>query len=282
MAPSVSPSVAALAVGARTLALRALAPFEQALAALQGRSGEPLPPLWLRRHAGPVRSFRAAGEQAVALLERLGLLRPGVRVLDFGCGPGSLVPLLAGRLGPGGAYLGLDLHAASIRWCREAFSGDPRLRFERLEPASAGPWPAAAAAWDLVLAKSVFTHLLEAEARSALAGIRRALAPGGRAVVTAFLFDGAAFADRPLPWFPCPDRRAEVRWRRASRPTAAVAYSRQRLAWLASEAGLEETGFIQGFHPGGAAPPAGQDSVILRCRDGAPVDARPSRAGPPW
>jgi hypothetical protein len=151
-----------------------------------------------------------------------------------------------------------------------------------LEPAASRPWPAAADAWDLVLAKSVFTHLLEAEARSALAEVQRALAAGGRAVVTAFRFEGATFAGRPLPWFPCPDGRAEVRWRRASRPTAAVAYSRQRFARLASEAGFEEAGFVQGFHPGGAAPPGGQDSVIPRCRVVAPADGRPSRASPPW
>jgi len=260
-------SVADLAVAARTLALRALSPLERALGARGGPGGAPLPPLWLRRHAGPVRAFRPSAEQALALLDRLGLVRPGLRVLDFGCGPGSLVPLLSGRLGPDGAYFGLDLHAASIHWCREAFAGDPRLRFERLEPAASRPWPAAADAWDLVLAKSVFTHLLEEEARAALAEIRRALAPGGRAVVTAFLFDGATFAGRPLPWFPCPDAHAEVRWRRAARPTAAVAWARESFAALAGASGLEEERFVAGFHPGGAAPPAGQDTLVLRPSD---------------
>jgi SAM-dependent methyltransferase len=265
MRRSIAATVAELAVLARTLALRALAPFESALGAVSGARGAlPSPPLWLRRHAGPLRGFRSSGEEAMALLDRMGLVRAGLRVLDFGCGPGSLVPLLADRIGDQGSYVGLDIHEPSIRWCRRAFSGDRRLRFERLDPNAAGPWPVAAEAWDLVLAKSVFTHLLEAEARAALAGIRRALAPGGRAVVTAFLFDGAAFAARPLPWFPCPDARAEVRWRRASRPTAAVAYARERLAAWAGGSGLEEERFVAGFHPGGAAPPAGQDTLVLR------------------
>jgi hypothetical protein len=118
----------------------------------------------------------------------------------------------------------------------------------------------------LILAKSVFTHLLEAEARSALSEIRRTLAPGGRAMVTAFLFDGARFAHRALPWFPCPGPSARVRWRRASRPTAAVAIEAETFrAWVSAE-DLRVESMLAGFHPGGAEPPTGQDTLILATR----------------
>ncbi len=40
--------------------------------------------------------------------ERLGLLRPGDRVLDLGCAPGSWLQYARTRVGPGGALVGID------------------------------------------------------------------------------------------------------------------------------------------------------------------------------
>jgi SAM-dependent methyltransferase len=245
---------------ARTGALRLVSPLEALLR--RGRAPQAhLPPLWLRRHAGPVAAFRSSAEQAVELLERLGLLRPGLRILDFGCGPGALLPLLEPRLGADGSYRGLDIHRPSIAWCRGACASDPRFSFDVL--GSAGGWPAATAGSDLVLAKSVFTHLLEDAARRSLAEIRRVLAPGGRAVVTAFTYDPERFGPGPLPWFPFPGAGSPVRWRRRSRPTAAVAYERPLFESLVAEAGLSTESFVLGFYPGGSAPPIGQDTLVL-------------------
>lgn len=258
--------LADLAVGGRTAALRLLSPIERLRHSIGGARSEnpgPLPPLWLRRHAGPIRAFRSSGAHAMTLLDQLGLLRPELRVLDFGCGPGSLVPRFAEVLGRQGRYRGLDIHAASIDWCRRNFAGDARFSFERLDPLAPAPWPATAGSWDLVLAKSVFTHLLEPEARTALSEIGRTLAPGGRAMLTAFLFEGSVFANRGLPWFPCPGPTAAVRWRRAARPTAAVAVEAETFRrWLA-DAGLKVESMVPGFHPGGAEPPTGQDTLVL-------------------
>ena len=244
---------------ARTAALRAVSPFE-AVARRRG-TGAVLPPLWLRRHAGPVAAFRSSSEQAIELLERLELLRPDLRILDFGCGPGALAPVLAPRLGENGSYRGLDIHRPSIEWCRRACASDPRFSFDALE--GAGAWPAATAGSDLVLAKSVFTHLLEDDARRSLAQVRRVLAPGGRAVVTAFTFDPERYGAGPLPWFPFPGAGEPVRWRRRARPTAAVAYERPRFEALIAESGLALENFVFGFYPGGSAPPIGQDTLVL-------------------
>lgn len=258
--------LAALAVAGRTAVLRLLSPVESLGRRIGRRRREsmiPVPPLWLRRHAGPIRAFRTSGEQAMALLDHLGLLRPEARILDFGCGPGSLVPRLARVLGPDGRYLGLDVHTPSVEWCQRTFAADSRFAFESLDPRGGRPWPVAGGTRDLILAKSVFTHLLEAEAREALSEIRRVLAPGGRAVITAFLFDGAPFANRTLPWFPWPGPDASVRWRRASRPTAAVAVEAGTFRRWVAAAGLQIESMLPGFHPGGAAPPTGQDTLIL-------------------
>jgi SAM-dependent methyltransferase len=261
-----SSRLADLAVAGRTAALRALSPFEALVRKLGAREdGEPaqLPPLWLRRHAGPIRAFRSSGVHAMALLERLGLLRPDLRVLDFGCGPGSLVPRFAAHLGTSGRYRGLDIHAPSIDWCRRQTAGDARFSFETLDPRRPAAWPVEPGVWDLVLAKSVFTHLLEPEAKAALGEVGRALAPGGRAVVTAFLFDGPAYSGRKLPWFPCPGETAAVRWRRASRPTAAVAVDLAEFRGWTAAAGLRVESIVPGYHPGGSEPPTGQDTLVL-------------------
>lgn len=250
--------VADWAVACRTWGLRLLSPLETQLR--QPGALGPVPPLWLRRHAGPVRAFRSSAEGAVSLLERLELLSPATRVLDFGCGPGSLVPLLQCRLGPEARYLGLDRHAPSIAWCSGAFAGDSRFAFR---PLPGSLWPAESGAWDLVVAKSVFTHLLEPDARAALAEIRRCLAPDGRALITAFCFDGERFGDRALPWFPHPADRSPVRWRRAGRPTAAVAYERFFLESLCVDSGLRPVNFVFGFFPGGETLMRGQDSLVL-------------------
>ena len=258
--PRLPARVADWAVALRTWALRLASPLE---ARFRPAAAAPAPPLWLRRHAGPLRAFRSSAEGAVDLLERLELLRPGVRVLDFGCGPGSLVPLLRDRVGPEGRYLGLDVHGPSIAWCAEAYAEDPRFAFRTL---AGGTWPAATAAWDLVVAKSVFTHLLEPEARGAMAEIRRCLAPGGRALVTAFCFDGERFAAAELPWFGHSGPDGALRWRRAVRPTAAIAYDRSRFEGLCEKSELAVERFVTGYFPGGAAPPTGQDSFVLALR----------------
>src|SRR5262245_51693013 len=56
---------------ARTALLYAAGPFERALS----KSARELPPLWLRRHAGPVDAFRSSADEAERLLVELDLVR---------------------------------------------------------------------------------------------------------------------------------------------------------------------------------------------------------------
>jgi SAM-dependent methyltransferase len=268
---------------ARTGVLVALGPFDLAWRWARGRRH--LPPLWLRRHVGPVGEFERAARAMGELIAALGLVRPGDRVVDLGCGCGAMVPELARQLGPAGRYLGIDVHAPSIRWCRRRHRGDARLRFE-LAPVRSpyGGWrgpevatyrlPVTAGGADFVLAKSLFTHLLEEEARAYLCEVRRVLAPGRRALVTAFLFDGAGAA--PPPAFPHPAAAAAVRFRRALRPHAAVAYEAHRCAEMVAAAGLAVERRLDGFFPGTVRVPRGQDVLVLAPTE-APA-ARPSDA----
>lgn len=194
-------------------------------------------------------------------MDRLRLVRPGDSVVDLGCGCGSMVPGLGERIGDRGRYLGIDVHGPSIFWCQRRFGSDPRFRFELIGPAFRVPIPDGTAGF--VLAKSLFTHLLEPETRAYLAEVRRILSPGRRAVVTAFLFAGNG--ESP-PFFPHPRDTGSgtpVRWLRAARPRAAVAYDRSCFEDLVTEAGLEIVAFVPGFWPGADRPPKGQDTLVL-------------------
>ncbi|HKD19574.1 MAG TPA: class I SAM-dependent methyltransferase [Thermoanaerobaculia bacterium] len=256
----------------RTAAYRLAGPADALARRIAGKP--PLPPLWLRRHTGAVARFESAARDTAAFLDSLDLVEPGHLVLDVGCGAGAMVPELAPRIGPGGRYVGFDVHAPSIRWCRRRFADDPRLSFEIAGVASpygraTGPaattyrFPVADGATDLILAKSVFTHLLPDEAAHYLGEIRRALRPGRTAVVTAFLFEPSApELDGVRRAFPCEDRGGLVRWRVRARPTAAVAYAKPFFEALLADAGLRIAWMSPGWFPGSDRL-TGQDSLLV-------------------
>jgi len=259
-----------LLLGGRTLAYRIASPAERAWRRVAGR--EPLPPLWLRRHTGPVARFEIAARETAEFLDRLGLARPGDTVVDIGCGAGAMVPQFARRLGPEGRYVGFDVHAPSIDWCRARYAHDPRMSFTLAEiasaygtasgaPATSFRFPIEGAAADLVLAKSVFTHLLAPEAAHYLAETGRVLKPGSAAVVTAFLFE-ASPAGLPLVRRAFPFGDSVVRWRLRARPTAAVAYERSAFEGMVAAAGLRVQWMSPGYFPGSASV-TGQDTLLL-------------------
>ena len=154
--------------------------------------GLPLPPASLRINVGAVarRGAEAAsaeyflekGAHAAALLDQL-LRRAGSSlgdceaVLDFGCGCGRVTRHLC-RL-PLTRLVGCDIDAAAIEWCRRNL---PRARFEVTDVAP--PLPLDDAAFDLVYAFSVFTHLPERLQRSWIVELSRVLRPAGIAVLS--------------------------------------------------------------------------------------------------
>jgi SAM-dependent methyltransferase len=262
--------------GARTAALWLASPIDGLWRRARGESGAALPPLWLRRHTGPVREFEGSAAGMVGLLQELALLPVSGTVLDAGCGAGAMAAALAGRLGDGARYVGFDVHAPSIRWCRRRFAADTRLRFElaavaspygssRGAPASGYRFPIENEGATLVLAKSLFTHLTREDAAHYLREIRRALRPGSPAVVTAFLFDPSgpemAGVRREFP-HEDPESGGRLRYRSRNRPTAAVAYSRAELEALIERAGLHVQWLRPGYYPGGS-PITGQDTLLL-------------------
>jgi SAM-dependent methyltransferase len=255
------PAFQALRV-ARAVALRLLGPLDAVKRLAQGRAD--LPPLWLRRHTGPVRNFESAAREMTALIERLGVVAPDDLVLDAGCGAGAMVPAFARLLGPRGRYVGFDMHEPSVRWCRRHFRADPRLRFESSRRGEAVRFPSAGGQAGFLLAKSLFTHLQEKEARLFLSEIRRVLRPGAAAVVTAFLFEPGEGEARAAEFFPFASPDGSARWRWKAQPESAIAFERSRFLGMIAAAGLrfEWVDKGRGFWPG-AAVPRGQDALLL-------------------
>lgn len=147
--------------------------------------------------------FRAIGEEFVNHLIDYAGLGPDDRVLDVGCGIGRIAIPLTQYLGPAGRYLGFDVVADAIAWCREHVAPlHAGFRFETLDvrhplynpsgarAASETRWPAGDASVDVVLIASVFTHLTETEAAWFLAETARVLKPGGHCLSSWFLTEG--------------------------------------------------------------------------------------------
>jgi SAM-dependent methyltransferase len=178
-----------------------------ALDALTGRRDDLTPP---RRMSGYVGGgdFRATGEEFLGHFRELGGLRAEDRVLEMGCGIGRMARVLAPVLRPPGSYDGFDVVALGIDWCRPRYQATAApfrfvhadLRNSAYNPAGAlAPgsyrFPYDDAAFDLVIATSLFTHLLPAVAEHYLAEAARVLVPGGRLFCTWLLVS----AGRPAP-----------------------------------------------------------------------------------
>ncbi len=120
-------------------------------------------------------------------------------VLDLGCGCGRLARWMLSTSRPE-RYVGIDIHAGMIEWCRVNLAA-PGFEFihqdvlsPRLNPSGSlhvAPFPDGN--FDLVLAVSLFTHLLQDQAEFYLDEIARVLAPDGSFFSTWFLFDKIQF-----------------------------------------------------------------------------------------
>ena len=93
------------------------------------------------------------------------------RILDYGCGDGANVPMLAARF-HADRVLGVDISAESILVAREA------NRAAGLQFLCASDWIPDGSI-DLAFTNGVFHHIPLAERRECLLTIRRALKPGG-------------------------------------------------------------------------------------------------------
>jgi len=222
--------------------------------------------------------FVETGDEFAGHLRTLAGLGPGDRVLDVGCGIGRMARPLTRILdaGAGGSYDGFDVNREGIGWCRRRYRRHPHFTFKvadlfnaRYNPGGAHTaaeyrFPYDGGRFDVVLASSVLTHLLEAEAEHYVAEVARCLAPGGRFLCTFFLLNDTSrtlIADGSAH-FAFLDPQEEIAVLDEGMPEEAVAYSDEWVFATFRRHGLTLTAVHPGAWSGREEHVSFQDIVV--------------------
>lgn len=238
----------------------------------------PLPPpqkRWCGREFKDDSYYRTSSlAEAQRLIEKCDAT-PDSRVLDIGCGYGRLASGLIISL-PELNYEGLDVDAASIRWCQDHLTSRAgTFHFQRLDvrndrynrtgqPLDAlFRFPFQDGEFDVIYLYSVFSHMAEQDVRVYLREMKRLLAGTGRGFLTAFVEEGVGAVEENPPDLPF----------RCSGPLHVVRYERGHFFQMITDTGLAalecsgpvETDGQRGIYLGHAAagsPVAGNQKII--------------------
>jgi SAM-dependent methyltransferase len=205
------------------------------------RRALPLPPAAMRQLVGPLDD--ASYDNPTGSLA-YPFLPPSAydAVFDFGCGCGRVARRLMLQRPRPRRYVGIDLHAGMIEWCRANLAPHaPEFTFLHHDvhnfhfnpgpdkPREA-PFPVEDGAFSLVNADSVFTHLTQEQAAHYLGEVARVLRPDGVLNATWFFFDRSAF-----PMLRPENGAIYVSY---VDPAAAVVFDRSWVTRTAADAGL--------------------------------------------
>jgi SAM-dependent methyltransferase len=262
--------------GVRAAGLVGLGPIDYVSRVIEGRSY--LPPLRVRSLAGPLSGLEPSGAEFLAYLKLLCGATPSARVLDIGCGFGLLGLQLKKVLHHPGRYVGVDVDRRAIGWAnRHVASQNAAFEFLHLdlrnaaynprgaEPAADLHLPLPSASFDIIVLKSVFTHLRPDEVRNYLAEASRLLDRGGVCLGTFFLLNEAQQRLYESGHNGIDFRFGDGPWRYAVRemPELAVAYREDELQRMIAEANLRATQTYYGTWCGRPDGLSYQDMLLL-------------------
>ena len=211
----------------------------------------PLPPVSLR-DVGPG-DFEEIGQEFLGHLTTLGSLQPTEAVLEIGCGPGRMALPLTRYLGAEGSYVGIDVVAPCIAWCRRHITRrHPNFTFhhadvfnQRYNPdggikAHDYNFPFADRSFDFIFLTSVFTHMVPVDIQHYLHEIRRMLRPSGRMFSTFFLLnpEQRSLAEKGRNQINFSFERGVYRIRDEEVPESAIALDEGTLHGMFHEVGL--------------------------------------------
>jgi ubiquinone/menaquinone biosynthesis C-methylase UbiE len=185
-------------------------------------------------HESVLRSHRwRTAENSAGYL--LPALVPGTRLLDVGCGPGSVTIDLAARLEPG-EVIGVDSSEAVVEIAREAAkeAGASNVTFE---VADAYSLPFEDDTFDVVHAHQVLQHLTDPIA--ALREMRRVTRPGGLVAVRDADYSG-------MTWYPPSPGLDDwlALYHEVTQANRAEANAGRRLLSWVREAGFDPSGIV--------------------------------------
>lgn len=186
---------------------------------------------YLHGHTPPVIAAHAARTVDNSAGYLVDQLAPGLRVLDVGCGPGSITLDLARRVAPG-EVVGVDASAEVVKQARSAAAaaGDSRTRFD-VADAMCLPYPDRS--FDIVHAHQVLQHV--ADPVGLLREMARVTRPGGVVAVRDADYEAMTWA----PAHPGLDRWLEL-YRAAARGAGGDPDAGRSLLGWCHAAGLSE------------------------------------------
>lgn len=161
-----------------------LEPLDYLSRVLNNKKG--YPPLYLRQKVGGLYDFEPSFGEYLSYLKIFCNLKSGDNVLDIGCGCGLMALPFKPQSLPEyiypGRYFGVDIDKEAIMWAKRNIKEDNCDFFiqKNLKDLGTG-------CYDVVLTKSLFTHLYSGEIRDYLKEIKEALKPGGYCIATFFL-----------------------------------------------------------------------------------------------
>jgi SAM-dependent methyltransferase len=209
----------------------------------------PFPPFEMRQLVGPT------DESAFENLSGRPILNvPEARfdsVLDFGCGCGRLARQMLQQRARPRRYVGFDLHAGMIGWCRNNLAPHaPGFTFlhhdvdnQDFNPGEGKPplrpMPVEDGSMSLLIALSVFTHTIQEHAEYYLREAARVMRPDGEMAFSFFLFDKR--------FFPMMQDFQNALYINIDSPWNAVIFARE---WLEAKLAELDLGVVRAEPPG--------------------------------